>query len=59
MKPSHRLLSKGARGMTAHPDLRAEQFADPMFLKVRSQVARLRLPRSLPAGAVAAAYQHL
>ena len=33
----------------AHPYLRAEQFADKTFLRVRRQVARLLLPHSLPA----------
>ena len=34
---------------TAHPYLRAEQFSDRTFLRVRRQVARLLLPHSLPA----------
>lgn len=28
----------------AHPYLKAEQFRDPMFIKIRRQVALLRLP---------------
>lgn len=44
-------IEAAARVMTAttHPYLRAEQFADRTFLRVRLQVARLLLPHSLPA----------
>ena len=31
-------------GVMAHPYLKAEQFRDPMFIKIRRQVALLRLP---------------
>ena len=34
---------------TAHPYLRAEQFSDKKFLRVRRQVAKLLLAHSLPA----------
>ena len=40
------LIEAAACVMTtaSHPYLKAEQFADPMFLRVRRQVALLRLP---------------